>query len=68
MDIYQEQEFLDILDSLPPEKFEDKMDVSMYKAQRALQRLMDFSINEMHKKENEQPRIKKRTRKSEEKQ
>ena len=44
------------------------MDVSMYKAQRALQRLMDFSINEMHKKENEQPRIKKRTRKSEEKQ
>lgn len=68
MDIYQEQEFLDILDSLPPEKFEDKMDVSMYKAQRALQRLMDFAINEMHKKENEQPRIKKRTRKSEEKQ
>ena len=68
MDIYKEQEFLDILDSLPPEKFEDKMDVSMYKAQRALQRLMDFSINEMHKKENEQPRIKKRTRKSEEKQ
>lgn len=68
MDIYKEQEFLDILDSLPPEKFEDKMDVSMYKAQRALQRLMDFAINEMHKKENEQPRIKKRTRKSEEKQ
>ena len=67
MDIYKEQEFLDILDSLPPEKFEDKMDVSMYKAQRALQRLMDFAINEMHKKGNEQPRIKKRTRKSEEK-
>ena len=67
MDLYKEQEFLDILDSLPPEKFEDKMDISMYKAQRALQRLIDFSINEMLKKEKVQPRIKKRNRKSEDK-
>lgn len=67
MDLYKEQEFLDILDSLPPEKFEDKMDISMYKAQRALQRLIDFSINEMLKKEKSQPRIKKRNRKSEDK-
>ena len=43
------------------------MDISMYKAQRALQRLIDFSINEMLKKEKAQPRIKKRNRKSEDK-
>ncbi len=67
MDIYKEEEFLDILDSLPSEKFQDKMDVSMYKAQRALQRLMDFSIGEMHKEENKKPKIRKRQRKSEDK-
>lgn len=66
MDIYKEEEFLDILNSLPPEKFQDKMDVSMYKAQRALQRLMDFSIGEMHKKENEKPKIRKRQRRKSE--
>lgn len=65
MDIYKGEEFLDILNSLPPEKFQDKMDVSMYKAQRALQRLMNFSIGEMQKKENE--KRKRQRRKSEDK-
>lgn len=62
LNLYNEEEFIEILNTLPPDKNQENMDISMFKAQKTLQRLMDFSIDEMHKKEKEQPRIKKRNR------